>query len=45
MLLKTLILILLEGKLFVTKQDKALKDTFFLIQLIFQSNLKLKISR
>ncbi len=35
---------LLDGKLFVTKQDKASKDTFFLIHLIFQSNLSLKIS-
>jgi hypothetical protein len=36
---------LLEEKLFITKQDKASKDTFFLIRLIFQSNLSLKISR
>jgi hypothetical protein len=31
---------LLEGKLCVTKQDKALKDTFFLIEAI----LSLEIS-
>ncbi len=30
---------LLEGKLFVTKQDKASKDTFLLILSIFQSYL------
>jgi hypothetical protein len=35
---------LLEGNLFHTKQDKAPKETFFLINLIFQSNLGLKIS-
>ncbi len=35
---------LLEGKLFVTKQAKASKNTFFLNHLIFQSNLSLKIS-
>jgi hypothetical protein len=29
---------LLEEKLVVTKQDTAPKDTFFLINLIFQSN-------
>jgi hypothetical protein len=34
----------LEVKLFVKKQDKASKDTYFLIHLIFQSNLGLKIS-
>jgi hypothetical protein len=34
---------LLEGKLFVTKQDKASKDTFLLIISIFQSNLGLEI--
>ncbi len=35
---------LLEEKLVVTKQDTASKDTFFLIDLIFQSNIGLKIS-
>jgi hypothetical protein len=35
---------LLEEKLVVTKQDTASKDTFFLINLIFQSNIGLKIS-
>ncbi len=35
---------LLEGILVVTKQDTASKDTFFLINLIFQSILRLKIS-
>ncbi len=35
---------ILEEKLFITKQDKASKDTFFLIHLVFQSNLSLKIS-
>jgi hypothetical protein len=44
LLFKTLFLILLEGKLCVTKQDKASKDTFFLVHLIFQSNLSQKIS-
>jgi hypothetical protein len=44
LLFKTLFLILLEGKLCVTKQDKASKDTFFLVLLIFQSNLSRKIS-
>jgi hypothetical protein len=34
---------LLEEKL-VRKQDMALKDTFFLSHLIFQSNSSLKIS-
>jgi hypothetical protein len=34
---------LLDGNFFVTKQDKASKDTFFLIHLIFQSNLSLKV--
>jgi hypothetical protein len=33
---------LLEEKLVVTKQDTASKDTFFLIDLIFQSNIGLK---
>jgi hypothetical protein len=36
--------VLLEEKLAVTKQDTALKDTLFLIDLIFQSNIGLKIS-
>ncbi len=35
---------LLEEKLVVTKQDIASKDTFFWIDLIFQSNIGLKIS-
>ncbi len=35
---------LLEEKLVVTKQDTASKDAFFLINLIFQSNIGLKIS-
>jgi hypothetical protein len=35
---------LLGEKLVVTKQDTASKDTFFLINLIFQSNIGLKIS-
>jgi hypothetical protein len=30
---------LLEAKLFAKKQDEASKDTFLLIQFIFQSNL------
>jgi hypothetical protein len=34
----------LEEKNFITKQDKASEDTFFLIHLIFQSKLSLKIS-
>jgi hypothetical protein len=38
-----LFLRLLDVKLFVTGQDKASKDSFFLIHLIFQSNLGLKI--
>ncbi len=37
-------LMLLEGKLFDTKQDKASKHTFFFNNLLFQSNLGLKIS-
>jgi hypothetical protein len=35
---------LLDEKLVVTKQDTALKYTFFLFDLIFQSNIGLKIS-
>jgi hypothetical protein len=35
---------LLEGNFFLTKQDKASKDTFLQLHLIFQSNLSLKIS-
>ncbi len=35
---------LLEEKLFITQQDKASKDAFFLIHSIFQCNLSLKIS-
>jgi hypothetical protein len=34
----------LEEKLVVTKQDTASKDTFFLIDLIYQSNIGLKTS-
>jgi hypothetical protein len=45
LLFETPYLILLEGNLFVTKQDKASKDTFFLIHLIFQNSLGLKISQ
>ncbi len=33
-----------EEKLFVTGQDNASKDTFFLIHLVFQRNLGLKIA-
>jgi hypothetical protein len=36
-------LMLLEVKLFVTMQDKASKETFFLVHIIFQSNLVTKI--
>jgi hypothetical protein len=42
--LKHCFLMHLEGKLFDTKQDNALKDTLFLIHLIFQRNLGQKIS-
>ncbi len=42
--LKILFLMLLEEKLVITKQDAASKDTFFFINLIFQSNIGLKIS-
>jgi hypothetical protein len=35
---------LLKGNFFFTKQDKASKDTFFLLHFIFQSNLSPKIS-
>jgi hypothetical protein len=35
---------LLEEKLVVTKHETASKDTFFLIDLIFQSNIGLKIN-
>jgi hypothetical protein len=41
---KILFLMLLGEKLVVTKKDTASKDTFFLIDLIFQSNIGLKIS-
>ncbi len=37
-------LLILEGKLFVTQQDKASKDTFFKIHLIWQCNLGLKFT-
>jgi hypothetical protein len=43
LLFGTLFLLLLEGKLFDTKQDKTSKDTFFYFHLIIQSNLGLKI--
>jgi hypothetical protein len=36
---------LLKEKLVVAKQDIAPKDTFFLIDLIFQSTIGLKISQ
>ncbi len=41
---KILFLMFLEEKLDVTKQDTASKDTFFMINLIFQSNIGLIIS-
>jgi hypothetical protein len=44
LLFKALFLMLSGGKLCVTKQDEACKDTFFQIRLLFQSNLSLKIS-
>ncbi len=44
LLFEKLFLMLLDGKLYVTKQEKASKDPFFHIHLIFQSNLGLKIS-
>jgi hypothetical protein len=44
LLFETLFLMLLEVKLFVKKPDKAFKDTFFLIHLVLQGNLFLKIS-
>ncbi len=44
LLFETLILTLLEGKLFDTKQDKASIDTFLFIHLKFHSYLGLKIS-
>ncbi len=44
LLFETLFLMLLEGKLFVTKQDKASIVTLFWINSIFQINLGLKIS-
>ncbi len=40
--LEVLFLILLDVNFFVTWQDKASKDTFFVIYLIFQSNFGLK---
>jgi hypothetical protein len=42
LLFKTQFSMPLEGKCFITKQDKASKDTFLQIHLIFQSNLSLK---
>ncbi len=44
LLFEILFLMILEGELFVTKQHKASKDTFFLIHLVFQSNSGLKIN-
>jgi hypothetical protein len=44
LLFEALFLMLLKGRVFVTKQDKASKDTFILIHLIFRSNLGLKIN-
>ncbi len=41
LLFEALFLMLLEAKCFVKKQVKALRDTSFLISLIFQSNLGL----
>jgi hypothetical protein len=38
-----LLLMLLKERKFVTEQDKASKDAMFVIHLIFQSNLSLKI--
>jgi hypothetical protein len=40
---KILFLLLFEEKLVVTKQDTASKETLFLTDLIFQSNIGLKI--
>jgi hypothetical protein len=37
-------LMLREEKPFATGQDNASKDTFFLIHLVFQKNLRLKIT-
>jgi hypothetical protein len=42
LLFEMLFLMLLDVKLLVTGQDKASKDTFFLINLIIQSNFGLK---
>jgi hypothetical protein len=44
LLFETKFLILLEEKLLAIKQDKASRDAFFIIYLIFWSNLDLKIS-
>jgi hypothetical protein len=44
LLFETLFFMLLEGKLFDTKQDKASIDTFLFIHLKFQSYLGLKVS-
>jgi hypothetical protein len=41
---ETLFVLLLEGNIFVTKQDKASIGTLFWIYSIFQSNIGLKIS-
>ncbi len=45
LLSEMLFLMLWEVKLFVTGQDKASKDTCFLIHLIFQRNLGLKVEK
>ncbi len=42
LLFKMLFLMLFDVKLFVPGQDKASKDTFFLTNLIIQSNFGLK---
>jgi hypothetical protein len=44
LLFKMEFLMLREEKLFVTGQDNASKDTFFLIHYVFQRNLGLKIA-
>ncbi len=44
MLFKNTVFNAFERKTFCHKQDKASKDTFFLIHLTFQSNLSLQIS-
>jgi hypothetical protein len=44
LLFEKLFLMLWDVKIFATGQDNASKDTFFLIYLLFQSNLGLKIA-